>query len=67
MLDRAGPLDLSERRMDDEKLLAGNDARELDRHALAVLAAAARYGDQRAELDQFAALARDDDVDRLAA
>ena len=39
MLHRAGPFHLAERRMDDEELLAGKDARQQDGHALAVLAA----------------------------
>ena len=48
--------------MDDKELLAGNDAREQDRHRLAVLAAGGIDGDQRAALDERAAFGRDRDV-----
>ena len=48
--------------MDDEELLAGNDAGEQDRHRLTVLAAGGIDGDQRAALDERAAFGRDRDV-----
>ena len=48
--------------MNDEELLARNDAREQDRHALAVLAGGVIDGNERAALDQRAALGRDGEV-----
>lgn len=38
VLDGLGPFDLSERRVDGDQLVAGNDAGQQDRHCLAVLA-----------------------------
>ena len=60
--DSAGPLDLAERRMDDEKLFAGDDAREQDRHRLAVLASAAGNHHERPAPDKLLAFGRDGDV-----
>ena len=59
---RLGPLDLTEGRVDDEELLRGYDAREQDRHRLAVLASAARDGDERAAVDEIAAFARHEEA-----
>ena len=47
--------------MDDEELLAGNDAREQDRHALAVFAAAVIERQEGAPLDELPALGRNVD------
>ena len=58
MFDRAGPLDRAERCVDDEKLFAGNDARQQDGHALAVLASAGVDGEEGAGADQIPALGR---------
>ena len=62
MLDRAGPLDLAERRMDDDELFAWNDPRELDCHRLAVLASAVVESDESATGDEVAASGRDVEV-----
>ena len=56
------PLDLAERCMNDEELLARNDAREQNRHALAVLAGRVIDSNERTALDQRAALGRDGEV-----
>ena len=45
-----------------EKLFAGNDAGEQDRHCLAVLSAAAQYGDECAAVDEIAASGGDGEV-----
>ena len=42
MLDRAWPLDLGERRVNGDELVARNDTRDQDRHRLAVLPTAGR-------------------------
>ena len=62
MLDRAGLLDLAERRMDDDELFAWNDPRELDCHRLAVLASAVVESDESATGDEVAASGRDVEV-----
>ena len=56
VLNSAGPLDLAERRVDHDKLLAGHDSRELDRHGLAVLTAEGTDRDECAALDKITAL-----------
>ena len=60
--DRAGPIDLAERRVNHNELVAGNNARERDRHRLAVLAARRVDCDQCAATNQLPALAGDGDV-----
>ena len=62
MLDGARPFDFAEGRVDDEKLLAGNDSGEQDCHALAVLAARVIEGNQRTAADRLPALGRNGDV-----
>ena len=57
MLDRAGPFDLAERRMDGDQPVAGDDAGQQDRHGLAVLATAGRDRDEGAGPDHLPALA----------
>ena len=47
--------------MDDEELFEGDDAREQDCHALAVLAAGGIDGDERTAFDQVLALSGDGD------
>ena len=42
MLDRAGPFDCAERRVDGDHPVAGNDLRQKDRHGLADLASGSR-------------------------
>ena len=70
MLDRTWPLDLAEWRMDDEELLARNDARQQDGHGLAVLATGRVDSDEGACADHFVApwrhgnLAMRSDMDR---
>ena len=55
----AGPFDLAERRVDDEGLLAGIDAREHNGRRLAVLAAGVFDGHKHAALNHGAALGSD--------
>ena len=55
VLDGAGPLHLAERRVNRDKLLARNDAREQDRHRLAVLAAAVIDGDESSHANHLPA------------
>ena len=66
MFDRAGPFDLAERRVDDEKLVARDDAREQDRHRVAVLAAAVVESDESFSIDQFVEFAGDGNISRAA-
>ena len=62
VLDRAGPLDFAERRVNHEKLFARDNAREQDRHGLAVLAAGMAHRHQGAAPDHLPALRRHEDV-----
>ena len=62
MLDRARPFDHAERRVDDEKLVAGDDVGEQDRHRLAVLASAVVESDESAAGDMFPAFGRDGEL-----
>ena len=62
MLNRAGPLDLAERSVNYNELVAGNDVREQNRHRLAVLAAIGVDCDQGAATNQLSALAGDGDI-----
>ena len=55
VLDGAGPFDLPERRVHDEKPVARDDAGQQDRHALAVLAPSATDRNQGAPVDECAA------------
>ena len=63
VLDRPRPLDFPERRVNYNKLIAANDAREQNRHRLAVLAARGVDRDQGAMSNQPPALARDGNID----
>ena len=65
--DDLGPFYVAERRVDDEKLFTGDDAREQDRYRLAVLSARVRQWHERPAIDQLPALGGDGDVGRAAA
>ena len=56
-LDRAGPFDFAERRVDGDQAVAGDDPGQQDCHRLAVLATAARDRDEGAGPDHVPALA----------
>ena len=62
MLDRPGPLDLSERRVDEDHLVEGDDPRQQDGHALAVLAAAGIDGHESAATDHLPVIGRHGNV-----
>ena len=62
MLDRTRSLDLGEWSMNDDHLLAGDDAREQQCHCLAVLAARGVDRDKRAAANHLPALERDGDM-----
>ena len=63
MLDRAGPFDLPERRVDGDELVSGDEARQQDGHGLGVLASRGRESDEGAAFDHLVAVGRDGDVD----
>ena len=56
VLHRARPLDLGERGVNDDHLLTGDNPRQQDGHALAVLAAAGIDGHESAAADHLAAI-----------
>ena len=62
MRDRPRPLDRAERGVKYNELVEGNDAREQNRHRLAVLAARGVDRDQGAATNQPPALAGDGDL-----
>ena len=55
---RARPLDLGERGVNDDHLLTGDNPRQQDGHALAVLASAGIDGHESAAADHLAAIGR---------
>ena len=62
MLDRPGPLDLSERSVDGYYLLVGNDAGDKQAHGLAVLSARDVERKESAAPDHLFALGKDWDI-----
>ena len=62
VLDCARPLDLGERGVNDDHLLTGDNPRQQDGHALAVLASAGIDGDESAAADHLAAIGRHGDA-----
>ena len=63
MLDGAGPLDLAERSVNYQELVAGHDPGEQNGHCLAVLPARGVDGNEGAKMNQFSEFARDRDFD----